>query len=377
MAWGVVSLVCAAGVWALFATLWNPRVPLAEPLVIARAPLQPGEITMVLGGDFAPVDAAVPFIEAAPERYRWPYLPTAGLLRSADVAFANLEAPVTAGGRPFRPWKDYIYRASPEAVGAWSWLGLDVVALANNHAIDYRMAGLLETIDRLDAAGIAHVGAGNGEAAARRPLIFDVGGTRIGLLAYLEHRAAYGLYLRTFATGDSAGCAQLNRADLEEDVRRLRPLVDVLVVSVHWGENYSAVTSTQREYARLLAGLGVDVVAGHHPHVEQPVELMGRTVVLYSLGNYAWGAPGHDDFELGLLARLRITPRSGRQARLLAVELLPLIVQTRLVGYQPQRLAANGMASLDPFLTSSRRLGTPLRVEQRPDGPAVVIDLAR
>jgi poly-gamma-glutamate synthesis protein (capsule biosynthesis protein) len=331
-------------------------VPLADPLVLSRAP-SGAEVTVVLGGDFAPTDAALPDIR---ERgYRYPYEATAGILRDADVAFANLEAPVTESTDEFPLYKKYVYRVEPAAVEAWKWLGLDVVSLANNHAGDYRDRGVVDTVRHLDAAALAHVGAGANETAARRPVIFDVGGTRIGFLAYLEDRAIYNLYLRAFAVGERVGCARFVRADVAEDVRRLRPLVDVLVVSVHWGENYAPVTTAQEEEGRWLADLGVDVVAGHHPHDVQPAEIRGGSVILYSLGNYAWGTPGWPHLRIGFLARLRVAPRAGdAPARLTAVELLPIATQNSLVRFQPRPIAEAEKDWLEPVLEATRRRGT-------------------
>src|SRR6185295_18349410 len=168
------------------------------------------EVTVLLGGDFAPTDAAMPFIRA--HGYTYPYEATADLFRGADISFANLESPVSDSPDPFQLPKDYIYETAPEATGAWKWLGLDLVSIGNNHIEDYRDRGLLDTVRYLDEAGIAHVGAGANESAARRPVIVDVGGIRVGFLGYLEDKAGYDLYLRTFAVGDRVGAAKLDEA---------------------------------------------------------------------------------------------------------------------------------------------------------------------
>jgi poly-gamma-glutamate capsule biosynthesis protein CapA/YwtB (metallophosphatase superfamily) len=357
---GLALTLLGAGLWALWWTLYNPKVPLADPTVLWRDASGP-DVTVLLAGDFAPTDAAMPIVR---ERgWDYPYGATGDLFRSADVAFANLEAPVTDSNDRFPLWKMYFYKVEPAAVGAWQRLGLDVVSLANNHAIDYRERGITDTLWFLDDAGIAHVGAGGTETEARRPVIFDVGGTRIGFLAYLEHTAASSLYLRTFAQGDRVGCAQLNRLDVEQDVRRLRPLVDILIVSVHWGANYEDVTPTEEDYARRLANLGVDVVAGHHAHDVQAVETIGRTVVLYSLGNYAWGTPGWPQLRIGFLARLSIAPRRGNErARLSSVELLPIATQNSIVNFQPRPIREDERDWLGPFLRATASRGAKVEV---------------
>lgn len=358
----LLGVVAVAGLWALFWTYYNPSVEPAPPLVVARKP-RGDRITVVLGGDFAPTDAAMETIRR--EGYDYPYRKTAHLLREADIAFANLEAPVTASDDRFPLWRKYLYKVEPAAIPAWRDVGFDLVSLANNHISDYRDRGVVDTVRHLRAAGIATVGAGPTERQARRPVIFRVGSTRIGFVAYLERKLPFNLYLRMYAVGGRTGAAMLNAADLEHDIRRLRPKVDVLIVSVHWGKNYRPVTDDQRAYARRLAELGVDLVVGHHPHDIQPVEKRGKTVILYSLGNYAWGTPGYDHFRLGLLARLTITPRRGkRPGAISALELLPIVTQNRIVHFQPRLMTYPERRWLDGFIEASRkRFSTPVELD--------------
>ena len=204
-------------------------------------------------------------------------------------------------------------------------------------------------------------------------MVVDVGGTRIGWLGYLEDAPGYNLYFRTFAVGGRVGCARLGADDVQEDVRRLRRHADLVFVSVHWGDNYRPVVDQQRRDARMLADAGVDVVIGHHSHDVQHVQWMGRTLVLYSLGNYAWGAIGSSKLRVGLIARLEIEPRRGQaRARLRGAELLPIVTQNRIVKYQPRRVRGAQMRWLDPMLAASRAAGTALEV----DGTTIRIPLA-
>jgi poly-gamma-glutamate synthesis protein (capsule biosynthesis protein) len=347
-------------VWALFWTLYNPRVPLAAPLHVSRSAR--GEVvTVLLGGDTAPQHDAMPGIRA--HGYGWPYRPTAGLFRAADVTFLNVEAPVTDTADALPRYTRYRHRVRPAAAAAWAELGLTVAGLANNHLVDRATTGLLDTVRHLEAAGIAPVGCGANEAAARRPVIVDVGGTRIGFLAYLEDGLFNNLWLRIFAVGRRPGCARLLRSDVTEDVRRLRPQVDVLVVSVHWGRNYTPLTASQKRLGRWISDLGVDVVAGHGPHHAYGVERRGRRVILYSLGNYALGAFGSPALRVGLLARLEVRSRRGdAPGRLSGVELIPLATQNRIVGFQPRPLGSGELGWVTPLLEESRGHATPVEV---------------
>ncbi len=134
---------------------------------------------------------------------------------------------MTESAVPTGLWKKYLYRVEPAAIGAWKWLGLDIVNLANNHVLDYRQKGLLDTVAALDRAGIEHVGAGRDAASARRPVIFEIGRRASAFSGYLENQASFCLYEGLFASEHGPGCAKLTRQDLAEDVRRLRTEVDV------------------------------------------------------------------------------------------------------------------------------------------------------
>jgi len=106
---------------------------------------------------------------------------TAPFLRSADIAFANLESPIGDKGRFIN-----MFQAPPEAVEGLAFAGFDVVSLANNHALDYHIDGMLETMRLLREYGIAYIGAGRDIQEARSPLIMEVKGVKVGFLSYTE-----------------------------------------------------------------------------------------------------------------------------------------------------------------------------------------------
>ena len=205
-------------------------------------------------------------------------------LKAADLAFGNLETPVApATGRPGRPFVFNAPEALPQALRQAGWT---LLSTANNHAFDQGPAGVRETLDRLDAAGLQHAGSGRDAAAAAQPVLLERNGLRLGLLAFTDifnadlNGAAERPTVRAFDPEAAA-----------DAVRALRPQVDALVVSVHWGNEYQRTPSPrQKEGAAALVAAGADLVLGHHPHVLQPVawvEAGGRKgLVAYSLGNF-------------------------------------------------------------------------------------------
>src|SRR5918994_4259003 len=151
-------------------------------------------------------------------------------LSSADLTLANFENPVI---------KDAVYH--PEATTFTGDLrlmpmldqaGMDGVTLGNNHILDAGTTGLNETMRHLDDVGIAHAGAGMDLAEARKPMVFDLGGTKVGVLSYLDV-PSYGW---AWATESDPGTAPLLQNVMEEDIKRLRPRVDLILVMPHWGK---------------------------------------------------------------------------------------------------------------------------------------------
>ena len=125
-----------------------------------------------------------------------------------------------------------MFRTPPRDAAGLALAGIDVVSLANNHALDYGPEGLRDTIATLDAAGIAHCGAGEDDAVARRPAFLEARGLRVAFLSYAATPGAVA------AASDVAGVAWEDVDAISEDVRRAAQQADVVVVSLHAGDEY-------------------------------------------------------------------------------------------------------------------------------------------
>jgi poly-gamma-glutamate synthesis protein (capsule biosynthesis protein) len=299
---------------------------------------------------------------APPEALFAPELVAAA--READLLVLNLECAVSERGSPWPdPFKPFFFRAPPVAVRALVRLGVDCVALANNHALDFSAEALLDTFDHLADWGIRWVGAGRDAASAREPVVLETGGVRVGVLGVTDHPAEY-------AAGP--GRPGVAYADLHTrvpdwllgSVRRLRAQVDVVLVTPHWGPNMVAEPVPHvRAAARTLLEAGATLVAGHSAHVFHGVE--GR--ILYDLGDFV------DDYatdpalrnDLGLF--FLVTFDGPEPVRL---EALPLTLE-----YCHTRLAAGRDARWIErrFRSACERLGTEV---QRQNG-RLVVDLRR
>ena len=206
-------------------------------------------------------------------------------LSSADVAIVNLEMAITEREEPYD--KEFVFRAPGSAALTLAGAGVDVVSLANNHILDFGSVGLEDTISVLDEVGILRPGAGanNAEAYAPRVLVLDN-----------EIRVAFVSASAIIPGGFSAGAERPGIADAKWAIPRVLAAVraaasgnDVVVVSIHWGvERATCPSQDQRGLAQQLIEAGANLILGHHPHVLQPIETFDRTVIAYSLGNFAW-----------------------------------------------------------------------------------------
>jgi poly-gamma-glutamate capsule biosynthesis protein CapA/YwtB (metallophosphatase superfamily) len=354
----------SAAVLALCALHWSFAYLLVSPAhfapgqpaaaTIARTPSRPGHASVLVLGDTGPGDAAEETLVRS--GYDYPYRATVDLVRGADLAIANLEMPITDRGSPPTLYKDYIYRARPEAAPALAWAGLDIVSLANNHVIDYGDVGLADSIDAVRRAGMISLGAGNDEASARRGVIATIGEVRVGVLAFCQRQPLWEMWVDQFARAGRPGTVALTDEALRADIARLRPSVDVLVVMLHIGYNYRAPADTTIAWSRRAIELGADLVVDHHPHVSHPLMLHEGRPIALSVGNYAFGTPGHDALEEGLMVFAEIEGR-----RLDRLEIVPIDVQNRRVSYQPRPLTGEALdRSLGRLIEGSAQRGAKL-----------------
>lgn len=283
----LVPLLVLAGCGADPQVRWHP--PQATPPPAGpTAPPEPAEITLAFAGDvhFVETDGGVP-------NRTWPLLdqpqsafgPVSEWLSAADLAMINLETAVTGRGTP-EP-KTFHFRAPPAAYEAVSAAGVDVVSLANNHALDYGPKGLADTLAHARAAGVEVVGAGADAAAAYAPWTAEVAGVRIAFLGLSQVQE---LWESWRAGDDRPGIAYA--MDTERALAAVRAAsadADVVVVYMHWGsEGYDCPTDEMTGFAEELAGAGADLVVGTHAHLLLGGGWLGTTYVQYGLGNFLW-----------------------------------------------------------------------------------------
>ncbi len=203
---------------------------------------------------------------------------------AADYVTGNLEQVVSERDDLPEARKLIHLRGGPEPLGALVDAGFTAVTLANNHTMDHGIPGLSDTLAALEAADLAHVGAGLDLDEASEVLYQDLGGLRVATLSFTD---AYveGFVARAF----QGGVMGSDETFIVPAIQRARSEADLVVVQFHWGVEYDfSPDRRQRELAELSAAAGADLIVGHHPHTLQPVERLGDAVVFYSLGNFVF-----------------------------------------------------------------------------------------
>lgn len=280
--------------------------------------------------------------------YDYPFAATRTLLGSSDLVIGNLEAPLTLAGEEFTA-KKFRFRGSPQTAAALKRAGFTHLSLANNHMLDFGVAGLDDTLAALDAAGLAHAGAGSDLTAARAAAVAEIKGQRLALLSYSLTQPQ-----EFFAARDRAGTAPGYPQLVRDDIRRAKAAADYVIVAFHWGgEGEELARSRQRAVAHAAIDAGADIVIGHHPHVLQGIEYYREGVIFYSLGNFAFGS-------LSATARDSIIARITLDGGVAQVEIIPLNVANRTVAFQPRphpepraAVAAGELARLSSGMNST------------------------
>ncbi|MBU5438547.1 CapA family protein [Tissierella sp. MSJ-40] len=207
-------------------------------------------------------------------------------ISGADIALGNFET-VTAGKEV--GFKGYPNFNSPrETLYALKDTGFDILSTANNHSLDQGKNGLISTIDAIEEYGLKNIG------TYKEPntpiLVEEVEGIKLGFLCY-----TYGMNGMDFTLTEQELSYMINKIDenkIKEDIESVKSLgVDVIVVFIHWGNEYQREPSTyQMDLGRKMVEWGANIILGSHPHVIQKTEIISYNgkdnFIIYSMGNF-------------------------------------------------------------------------------------------
>ncbi len=204
------------------------------------------------------------------------------LIEEGDYSSTNFEAPMAGASRGYTGYP--LFNSPDAAADTFKQAGFDLVVTANNHIMDQGIQGALRTMQVLHKAGLDTVGTDD-KPGLNPWLIKEIKGVKVGYLAY------------SFSTNGIAIPKEYNyffhfldKNKVLADIKALRPQVDVLVLVLHWGQEYNTgVTSEQKILAREFLEAGADAILGSHPHVIEPMEIIKigdqNKFVIYSMGN--------------------------------------------------------------------------------------------
>ena len=219
----------------------------------------------------------------------YPLAPVAELMCDADLTIVNLECAITSSLQhwPGEP-KAFYFGAPPEAIHTLTDAGIDMVSLANNHALDFGIAGLRDTLRHLRRHDIRVAGAGANIGHALLPAIVERCGLKFGMAAFCDHQDDFA------AEQDRPGIAYIDfddefaaAATLRRALAALqRAAVDWPILSLHWGPNMVFRPSKKfRRLAYVAIDMGWKILFGHSAHVFQGIELYHGCPIVYAAGD--------------------------------------------------------------------------------------------
>ena len=234
------------------------------------------------------------------------FAPVEQSLLKPDYLIANQESlPIASkfgiSGYPQFSSPDYLVTDLKEA-------GVDMLNLANNHAVDKWEDGLALAIQNIENANIPYVGAYKSAEDRATHRIVEVKGIKIGVVSY-----TYGTNGLVLPEGSPYIVNYIDIEQMTKDVATLKPLVDVTVAIIHWGAEYVTKHNEDQAYISMMMNqAGVDIIFGGHPHVLQPYEKIvngsgQETHVFYSLGNFFARTITSKDSNIGAIGSFEIT----------------------------------------------------------------------
>lgn len=223
-------------------------------------------------------------------------------LNQADVLFANYEGIITTEEEQCDTDLPRVFYVGthPAIIPFLESLGQKIVlSFANNHAADFGLNAIRETVGLLkNNERIIPVGIGTLELL-KEPRIISQNNTRIAVLAFTDLLSS-----KYFSTKDAVGITQLNQMNLETSISNAKKVSDIIIVSVHTigkNRNKSRLMPDEHQvfFSRMAIDLGADIVVGHHPHGVQFVEEYKGKHIFFSLGAFLYNPLAHSYFPVG------------------------------------------------------------------------------
>lgn len=226
------------------------------------------------------------------------------LIEAGDYSSVSFEAPMAGPASGYTGYP--VFNSPDEVADTFREAGFDLVVTANNHILDKGYDGAVRTLEVLESRGLDTVGVYRTPEQSREFLIKDLQGIKVGYLAY-----TYGTNGIPVPPEHPYLVNLLERQRVLADIAALRPQVDVVVLVLHWGLEYSPrPTMEQQALAREFCAAGADIILGSHPHVIQTMEVIPlekrNCFVIYSMGNFISHQRGRER-NSGIILQMQIS----------------------------------------------------------------------
>src|SRR5438132_3278625 len=248
-----------------------------------------------------------------------------------DLRIVNWETAVISAETPWLG-KAIQYRMHPQNIACLSAADISVCALANNHVLDWGYDGLSETLRTLDAAGIAHSGAGNDSDEAMQPAVLGTVG-KGRLLLFSFGSTTSGIPQDWKATSISPGVnllddlSETTAARMCDQMRAHQQTGDLIIASIHWGSNWGyEIPRDQITFAHRLIEEGIAIVHGHSSHHVKAIEVFKGRLILYGCGDFLTDYEGISGYEMfrGDLALMYLIEIDSHNGELITARLVPM-----------------------------------------------------
>jgi poly-gamma-glutamate synthesis protein (capsule biosynthesis protein) len=300
----------------------------------------PQEITITFAGDVHFTDRTLKLLSDPKTAFG----SISEVFSASDLAMINLESAVTTGGTP-EP-KTFHFRAPPTAFDAIKAAGIDVVTMANNHALDYGRTGLTDTLAAVKAKDMPVVGIGKNATAAYAPYVTEVKGTKIAILGFSQIHELASTWSATDSRSGEAMALDTTRA--VNAVKAAKQQADVVIVYMHWGQEYNQCpTAEMKTFAKKIADAGASVIVGTHAHVPLGDGMLGDTYVQYGMSNFLWWM---NDAQTNDTAVFQVTLKADKVVK---VELIPAYIN-RTTG-QPEVVTGSEATRITKVFTDARK----------------------
>ena len=276
------------------------------------------DLTLIAGGDLCLARQLPGIVEQ--HGSEWPLEKLHGRLSSADVAIVNLESVSSTLGdfleKPER--RPFYYHSPPETIDVLVKAGINVVGVANNHALDSGPSAFEQQLEILDSCGIAACGGGRDFNEAARPTYITVKNRTIAFIA-VDTRTPW-----MAATSKKPG---INYASEDKLLRLLAASItvarlhsDFVIVTPHWGPNWKeSPTPSRQNIAHTLIDLGADAILGHSAHILQGVEIYRGRPIVYDMGSLLFDRVNENRMQQAALFELGLGRNGFEQLRIIPV----------------------------------------------------------